>query len=450
MLGQWPTETFGELFTIFNGNSIPAKVKKEKYTIDQDGIPYIGTKDVGYDTTISYQTGVVIPPEDFVNFRLAPAHCTFVCAEGGSAGRKIGFTQKEVFFGNKLYAIVPGPKMDSKFTFYFCISDSFKEQFKNRMSGMIGGVNQKKFKTIEIPVPPLEEQQRIVSILDEAFDNISNTTEQVKGKMESSRPLLDSIFNSAFTGILTEKWRRESSSNQTASVLMERILESRRTRSDGKYSEPITPQEEYCHEIPEEWAFATIEQLLRMNSGLSYGILKPGDSDPNGVPMVRVLDIGDGKLSGTEIFMVSEKLANEYKRTRLEEGDIMLAVMATIGRCAIVPPHLSGGNVNRALAVLKLTKEINPKYILYSLLSPQIQTLFQSKKQGAAQARINLGDLRKYCVPIPPLAEQEIIIQLLSDVIDEHELLEQTFRNQLESLSQLKQSILQEAFNGTL
>ena len=100
--------------------------------------------------------------------------------------------------------------------------------------------------------------------------------------------------------------------------------------------------------------------------------------------------------------------------------------------------------------MLKLTKEINPKYILYSLLSPQIQTLFQSKKQGTAQARINLGDLRKYCVPIPPLAEQEIIIQQLSDVIDEHELLEQTFRNQLESLSQLKQSILQEAFSGKL
>lgn len=336
----------------------------------------------------------------------------------------------------------PKEFLDGKFFFYQLLS------FNVQSTGYARHF--RKLKEYTITIPSLEEQQRIVSILDEAFGNISNTTEQVKRKMESSRSLLDSIFNSAFTGTITKKWRNDSPSNEPATTLMERILESRRAKSTGKYSEPITPQKEFCHDIPEEWTFATIEQLLRINSGLSYGILKPGDSDPNGVPMVRVLDIGDGKLSGTEIFMVSEKLANEYKRTRLEEGDIMLAVMATIGRCAIVPPHLSGGNVNRALAVLKLTKEIKPLFILYSLLSPQIQTLFQSKKQGTAQARINLKDLRKYCVPIPPLAEQEIIIQLLSDVVDEHELLEQNFRNQLKSLSQLKQSILQEAFNGTL
>ena len=228
MLGQYQTETFGELFTIFNGNSIPAKVKKEKYTIEQDGIPYIGTKDVGYDSTISYQTGVVIPPEDFANFRLAPAHSYLFVQRGGSAGRKIGFTQKEVFFGNKLYAIVPGPKMDSRnIYFYFCKSDSFKEQFKKRMSGMIGGVNQKKFKTIEIPVPPLEEQQRIVSILDDAFEKYGNAIKNIQKKIYDVKELDDQLRNLAAEGRLCEHFEEREGGSRLISR-MKNTLEKNR------------------------------------------------------------------------------------------------------------------------------------------------------------------------------------------------------------------------------
>ena len=93
-----------DIALIYNGNSINAKEKSEKYTLKVDGRNYIGTKDIDYDGTVTYNTVVIIPYSD-TKFKIAPANCIFVCSEGGSAGRKTAHITNEVCFGNKLYAI---------------------------------------------------------------------------------------------------------------------------------------------------------------------------------------------------------------------------------------------------------------------------------------------------------------------------------------------------------
>jgi len=198
----WTEKTLEEVCELFNGNSIPAKVKQERYTSGQVGIPYIGTKDVAFDTEVTYDSGVVIPEDDSSKFRLAPANSTLICAEGGSAGRKIGFTSRAVHFGNKLYAIVPSKALESKFVFYFFRSDQFKRQFQSRMSGMIGGVSQSKFKTIQIPIPSLNEQQAIVNKLDSLSLNVALLEENHRSEIESLVELKQSILHEAFNGTL--------------------------------------------------------------------------------------------------------------------------------------------------------------------------------------------------------------------------------------------------------
>ena len=87
---------------MYTGNSINENEKKQKYTGLSDGYFYIGTKDVGFDHTINYDTGVRIP-YDNEKFRIAPQNSILLCVEGGSAGRKISFTNQDVCFGNKLW-----------------------------------------------------------------------------------------------------------------------------------------------------------------------------------------------------------------------------------------------------------------------------------------------------------------------------------------------------------
>ncbi len=77
-----------------------------------------------------------------------------ICSEGGSAGRKIGFTNQEVCFGNKLFALIPSKNIDAKYIYYFYFSDDFQKNFQSQITGIIGGVSVAKFKKLNIPFPP--------------------------------------------------------------------------------------------------------------------------------------------------------------------------------------------------------------------------------------------------------------------------------------------------------
>ena len=91
----------------------------------------------------------------------------FVCAEGGSAGKKVALLEHEVFFGNKLYAIHSPAILESKYIFYYCISGEFFDAFRSAMVGLIGGVSIDKFGNLLLPLPPSAEQKRIIKKVDE-------------------------------------------------------------------------------------------------------------------------------------------------------------------------------------------------------------------------------------------------------------------------------------------
>lgn len=93
----WGIKKIAEIGTVFNGNSINAKVKKEKYTnLEESGYPYIATKDISYESVIDYDNGVKIPDKDKSSFKIASKNTILICAEGGSAGRKIAFTDRSL------------------------------------------------------------------------------------------------------------------------------------------------------------------------------------------------------------------------------------------------------------------------------------------------------------------------------------------------------------------
>ena len=104
---------------IYTGNSISEKIKADKYAGQQEGLLFIATKDIGFDNAINYETDIRIP--DYPNFKIAPANTALLCIEGGSAGRKVGFVNREVCFGNKLCAFA-AEKVNSKFIYYILLA----------------------------------------------------------------------------------------------------------------------------------------------------------------------------------------------------------------------------------------------------------------------------------------------------------------------------------------
>ena len=100
----WEYKTLGECCDIYNGNSINSDYKMKNFSGRKEGYPFIATKDVSFDGTINYDNGIKIPFE--TNYKIAFPDSVFICAEGGSAGRKIALVTEKVCFGNKLFCII--------------------------------------------------------------------------------------------------------------------------------------------------------------------------------------------------------------------------------------------------------------------------------------------------------------------------------------------------------
>src|SRR5690554_3159056 len=119
-----------EIANIFSGNSIPVKKKQDLFTNLSAGTPYIATKDISNNHLINYKNGILIPDTHSVNFKLAPAGSVLICAEGGSAGKKVAHNDRDIHFVNKLFCLSPKDSILSKYIYYYLLSNDFKSAFK--------------------------------------------------------------------------------------------------------------------------------------------------------------------------------------------------------------------------------------------------------------------------------------------------------------------------------
>ena len=161
---SWHWSTLGGCCEMYTGNSISENEKKAKYQGREEGYDYIGTKDVSFNHDINYNNGIKIPFDN--NFKIAHRNSVLMCIEGGSAGKKIAILDHDVCFGNKLCMFKANAVINT-YLYYWLQSTEFKKAFTVNMTGIIGGVSIKKLKSLPIPLPPLEEQKRIVAKIEE-------------------------------------------------------------------------------------------------------------------------------------------------------------------------------------------------------------------------------------------------------------------------------------------
>ena len=162
----WAWTRLGNTGRIFNGDSVSESGKAELAKVE-DGLPFIATKDVGYGrAALVYDNGLKVPLRD-PRFKVARANAVLICAEGGSAGRKIGITDRDICFGNKLYANEVSAGIHHRYIFYVYQAPTFFREFAARMTGIIGGIARSEFRSLPIPLPPEKEQKRIVAKVDE-------------------------------------------------------------------------------------------------------------------------------------------------------------------------------------------------------------------------------------------------------------------------------------------
>lgn len=162
-----------------------------------------------------------------------------------------------------------------------------------------------------------------------------------------------------------------------------------------------------------EWPTLTLGQLTERTRPICYGVLKPGPFIEGGVPLLRIVDIKENRVDESGVHRISSQLDDEFARSRLSGGEVLLSIQGTIGRVAICPPSMAGANISRTIAVIEPDERLDKSFLRYFLMHLAASSRFEVT--GTTRDSLNISTIRDIEVPLPPLDEQRRIVAILED-----------------------------------
>ena len=191
-----------------------------------------------------------------------------------------------------------------------------------------------------------------------------------------------------------------------------------------------------------KWDMATLGELTETTRPICYGVLKPGPFIEDGVPLVRITDMDSPVLGPQGMYRISRELDVEFRRSRLRGNEVLLSIQGTVGRVSRCAPELAGANISRTIAVIDCDQRMMNEFLVLLLERKESEGSFNSV--GSTRASLNISEIRKIKVPLPPANEQQYIIQVAESL----RVLDSRRRNSCHDLSRLRASILAGSFTG--
>jgi type I restriction enzyme S subunit len=443
----WQKRCLRDVAEIYSGDSVSADEKALHFEGLAEGRPYIGTKDVlGNSGEIDYDNGVKISMSE-KRFKVAPPGSILICAEGGSAGRKIGVVSQEVCFGNKLFAVCPRDDVTTEFLLRTFQAPTWYAQFRDRITGIIGGVSLANFKALEIGLPPLTEQRQVAAVLSDALAHCDALEAAATARQQARRSVLEALLsrldNADYAdrlGILFRRFAELVDDPEDVRRAQTAVLDlairgklkltggagqpiDREERRDVRLDAPIgrmpvrVPEAE-PFSLPENWRWVLLESLVNPSRPISYGVIKLGPEDPTGTPVLRCSDVRFRRLDLHGMRRVAPAIEDEYQRTRLLGGEVLVSIRGTLGGCAVVPPELGGHNIAREVAMVDPNNWTSAEYLLNVISAPYFQDAISRNVRGIAYKGINLSSLAKLPIPVPPRDVQQALVSQVRELME--------------------------------
>ncbi|MCX6569285.1 MAG: restriction endonuclease subunit S [Candidatus Aminicenantes bacterium] len=170
---------------------------------------------------------------------------------------------------------------------------------------------------------------------------------------------------------------------------------------------------EWLGDIPAHWMVKRLWHLTPSDRRIMYGIVLPGPNVDAGVPIVKGGDVSLERLRIDKLNRTTFEIESGYVRSRLRGGDLVYAIRGSIGEAAIVPEELTGANLTQDAARISYTPATYGAWLLYMLKSAVTFAQLEAGALGATIKGINIRDLKRAIVPVPPRIEQQAIASYL-------------------------------------
>jgi type I restriction enzyme S subunit len=200
--------------------------------------------------------------------------------------------------------------------------------------------------------------------------------------------------------------------------------------------------------IPKEWDVAPLESFLR-DRFLSYGVVQPGEEVEGGMPMIRVNNITNGRVNHAEVKGIEPEREEKHRKTRLNGDELLISVVGSLGDTVICDETLQGYNVARAIAVARVERQDDRRWISYSFKLPEVRSSIAAIANTTVQPTLNLTDLRELVLPLPAPEERSSIVTVLSSLDAKIDLLHRQNKT-LEAMAEtlFRQWFVEEAEEG--
>lgn len=412
---EWKWVRLGEISSIYGGKRIPVG---RKLTTEDTGHKYIRVSEMKNGTVLT--ENLLFVPED-----IYPSISKYVIGKddiyitvAGTIGC-VGKIPEEIDGANLTENAdkIVFSYIDKDWLIY-CLSASVvqKQIYMSTTQVAQPKLAIKRIEELAIPLPNISEQKRIARIIlemNQLIDKIDILQTQYYSNLEV---LKSKIIDAGIQGKLTEQLPEDG----TAEELLKQIAEEKKQLIKEKKIKatkalPEITKDEIPFEIPDNWKWVRLGDICRK-------IVDGDHNPPSGVKekteylMLSAQNINDNKLVDIDKARYLDRVTfiEENKRTQLEKGDVLLTIVATLGRSCVYREEY---NICFQRSVCVITTMINPDYLKRYLDCTYIQKYMVNNATGAAQPGFYLNKVERLLIPLPPLDEQGRIAERLSEII---------------------------------
>ena len=301
-------------------------------------------------------------------------------------------------FGAFCKVLRPGPDVDPSYFSHFFRTPEYRRRISTLAAGVnINNLRNEHLDEMLVPLPPLSEQRRIAEILDKA--------DALRAKRRAALGCLDTLTQSIFLDM---------------------------------FGDPATN--------PMRFPRKRLDALVREDDSINYGVVQPGDDCDEGIPLIRVGDLQNGRVQHSALKRISPSIECAYKRSRLRGDEILISCVGSTGMIALADDSVKGFNIARAVARVPLAESIERTYVASYLKTQSVQRYFANELRTVSQPTLNIKQISETSVLVPPRELQHNFARQVETVI---QIRDRQFAS-LKALDAVFASIQACAFRGEL
>ncbi|MCF7864100.1 MAG: restriction endonuclease subunit S [Kiritimatiellales bacterium] len=405
----WQTKQLGELAELKGRIGWRGLTAKE-YT--KEGPLFLSVHSLNYGDYVDFRDAFHISEERYFEspeIMLQP-NDVLICKDGAGIGKLgiLGELPDRATINSSLLLIRSGKHILPKYLYRCLTSPYFQDIVQSRLNGATTPhLYQRDITEFPVVLPPLAEQQRIVGLLDEAFEGLATAKANAEKNLQNARALFESHLQSVFT--------------QRGPGWVENKLKSITTKI-GSGATPRGGEESYKAE---------------------------------GISLIRSLNVHDLGFKYAKLAFLDDAQADELSNVEVQPRDVLLNITgASVARCANVPDDVLPARVNQHVSIIRpIAEKLDADFLHYLLISKPYkdQLLKTGEEGGSTRQAITKAQIQEFTVEYPAaLKEQNAIVAKLDAMLAETQRLARLYERKLAALEALKKSLLHQAFTGEL